>query len=420
MRSQTIRLAIFISTLVIAAIIIFQVIWLNKVYHREQKQFNQGIARALRGFYDDIRQPVDPKYNLNQLVSSTEPTTFIARMTAPVVCIDSVLFYMQNELEGEDIFTDCYAGLYDASQKKYVLQGLLAAPTEAVKPANRLPSFRANYNYLLLYFPHLKQFILSRLNFWLISSVLLLIVLILFGASLYYFYRQTFLNEMQKDFVNNFTHEFKTPVAVIKLAAEVLENPDISKKPEKLSKYAHIVKYQGNYLQKQIENLLKQAYSESNHIHLQKQRVSLQQLVKEAIINLQPLIDEKNAGISYEFNAGKDELWADHNYLVIVVTNLIENALKYSEEPKIIIQTYNENGHVVLSIKDNGQGIAKKHHQKIFKKFYRVPNGDQMVARGFGLGLPFSKRIVQAHHGKVEVESIPKVGSNFIITLPLS
>lgn len=420
MRSQTIRLAIFISTLVIAAIIIFQLIWLNKVYHREQKEFDKGIARALRDFYDDIRQPVDPNYNLNQLVSSVEQRTYVARITAPVLRKDSVLFYMQNELENENIFTDCYAGLYDASQKKYVIKGFLAAPTGSNRQPDRLPAFSASYNYLLLYFPHLRQFILSRLNFWLISSVLLLIVLTLFGASLYYFYRQTFLNELQKDFVNNFTHEFKTPVAIINLAAEVLEQPDISKKTEKLFKYAHIVKYQGNYLQKQIEKLLKQAYSESNHIHLQKEEVSMQQLVKEAITNLQPLIDEKNAGISYEFNAVKDQLWADHGYLVIVITNLIENALKYSKEPKIIIQTYNEDAHVFLSVKDNGRGIAKKHQQKIFKKFYRVPNGEQVMARGFGLGLPFSKRIVQAHRGKVKVESIPKVGSNFIIKLPLS
>lgn len=420
MRSQTIRLAIFISTLVIAAIIIIQLIWLNKVYHREQKEFDQGIARALRDFYDDIHQPVDPNYNLNQLVSSPEQHTYIARITSPIVRKDSVLFYMQNELEGENIFTDCYAGLYDASQKKYIIKGLLYAPTESNKKPDSLPSFQANYDHLLLYFPHRKEFILSRLNFWLISSVLLLVVLILFGASLYYFYRQTFLNELQKDFVNNFTHEFKTPVAVINLAAEVLENPEIVKKPEKLAKYAGIVKFQGGYLQKQIERLLKQAHSESNHLHLLREEVSLQQLVKEAITYLQPLIDAKNADIKCEFDARKDLLQADHGYLVIVVTNLIENALKYSRQPRIIIQTYNENGHVVLSVKDNGQGIPKKYHQKIFRKFYRIPNGERVTARGFGLGLAFSKRIVQAHHGKVEVESIPEVGSNFIIKLPVS
>lgn len=395
-------------------------IWLNKVYKYEQKEFDHSLARAIRDFYDDIKEPVDPNYNLNQLVSTPGPDTYIAKIVRPVTFKDSVLFYMQNELEGEDIFTEAYAGLYNASQKKHVVKGWLTASTECNNHPDHLPSFRANYNYLLLYFPHRKRFILSKLNFWLISTALLLVVLTLFGASLYYFYRQTFLAELQKDFVNNFTHEFKTPVSVINLAAEALENPDISKKPEKLLKYAGIVKYQVIYLQKQIEKLLKQAYSESNLLHLQKTKVSLQQLVHEAIINLEPLINEKNAAIQLDFNTKKDELQADHGYLVIVVTNLIENALKYSRHPRIIIQTYNENGHVVLSIKDNGQGIPKKYQQKIFRKFYRVPNGEQVTARGFGLGLTLSKRIVQAHHGKVVVESIPEVGSNFIIKLPVS
>jgi two-component system phosphate regulon sensor histidine kinase PhoR len=258
------------------------------------------------------------------------------------------------------------------------------------------------------------------MNFWLISSAVLLIVLVLFGGSLYYFYRQKFLNETQKDFVNNFTHEFKTPVAVINLAAEVLENPEISKKPERLSKYAGIVKYQGKYLQNQIERLLRYAYSESNHLHLHKEKVGLQLLIEEAMDNLQPLIEEKQASMEFDLSAQKDILYADHGYLLIVITNLIENALKYSKDPKIIVRTYNENGHIILSVKDNGKGIEKKYINKIFDKFYRVPAGEQMYARGFGLGLAFVKRIVDAHHGKISVESIPEIGSNFMVKLPVA
>src|SRR5581483_7822193 len=144
--------------------------------------------------------------------------------------------------------------------------------------------------------------------------------------------------ELQKDFVNNFTHEFKTPVAVLNLASEVLDNPDITKKPDRLSKYAAIVKYQSKHLQNQIERLLKYAYSESHHLQLKKERLDLHLLIEEAIDNLQPLIEEKHACIKYEFEAKNNYLNADHGYLLIVITNLIENALKYSREPKIIIR----------------------------------------------------------------------------------
>ena len=418
MRSHTIRLVIFISTLIIAALVVFQLGWLKKVYYYEQKQFDHGIAKALRGFYEDIHQPVNPKYNLNQLVISVNSETFIARLEQPVKK-DSLLFYIQDELEGEDIFTDCYVGLYNAARQEYIFKSLLASATDTQTQTDTLPTPVFNYDHLTLHFPHRKQYILSLMNFWIISSLLLLIVLILFGGGLYYFYRQRFLNEIQKDFVNNFTHEFKTPVAVLNLAAEVLEQPDIAKKPERLSRYAAIVKYQGKHLQDQIERLLRQAYSESNQLQLHRENVQLHQLVKESVNNLQPMIEEKQATITFRFEALRDELKADHGYLVIVVTNLIENALKYSTDPKVILQTYNENGHLVLSVKDNGKGIPKKYFHKIFRKFYRVPNGEQIAARGFGLGLSFAKKIVDAHHGRINVESIPGIGSNFIIKLPL-
>jgi two-component system phosphate regulon sensor histidine kinase PhoR len=418
LRSQTLRLGIFICTLIVGAIIIFQLIWLKKVYYFEQKQFDHSIAKALRGFYEDINEPVDPKYNLNQMVVNSNNEVYFARITQPL-SVDSVLFYMQDELEGEDIFTDCYLGLYNAAKKQYAVKSLLVSATDSQKQLDSLPVAGLNYDHITLYFPHRRQYILSLMNFWTITSLLLLVVLILFGGSVYYFYRQRFLNELQKDFVNNFTHEFKTPVSVLNLAAEVLEKPDIAQKPERLSKYAAIVKYQGKYLQDQIERLLRQAYSESNNLQLHKKNVNLHHLIEEAVNNLQPLIEEKKASIQFEFEATESELLADHGYLLIVVTNLVENALKYSKDPRVIIHTENDDNEIILSVKDNGRGIDKKYFHKIFRKFYRVPNGEQIAARGFGLGLSFSKRIVEAHHGKIKVESIPGIGSNFIITVPV-
>jgi two-component system phosphate regulon sensor histidine kinase PhoR len=258
------------------------------------------------------------------------------------------------------------------------------------------------------------------MNFWIVGSVFLLIVLILFSGSLYYFYRQKFLNETQKDFVNNFTHEFKTPVSVINLAADVLARPEIIKRPEKLNQYAAIVQYQGKHLQNQIEKLLRYAHAETNLLHLSKEPVELHSLIDEALTNLQPLIADKKAKIECNFFAERSVLSADKGYLLIVITNLIENALKYSREPKLTISTGNENSSIIFSVKDNGKGIEKKYRNKIFKRFYRVPNGEQMSARGFGLGLAFVKRIIDSHHGKISVESIPGVGSDFKVKIPLS
>jgi two-component system, OmpR family, phosphate regulon sensor histidine kinase PhoR len=417
-RSKTIRLAIFISTFVIAAIIIFQLVWLRDVYYHEQKEFDKAIAKTVRGFYEDINEPLAISHNLNELISSPNDQTFLVRLNRTQMNTDSTRFYLQSELEDEDIFTDCYSGFYNASRNAYDFVVYMPSATAAKNSKITMPSSAKPYNYLALYFPHRNKYVLSKMNFWIISSIILLIVLILLGSSIYYLYRQKFLNEIQRDFVNNFTHEFKTPVSIINLAAEVLSNPSIAERPEKLARYASIVQYQGNYLQEQIERLLRHAYSESNLLHLQKRKLNVHELTDEAINNLQSLIASKNVRIECYFKAADPFIVADKGYLLIVITNIIENALKYSERPEIRISTLSNSSGIVLSVKDNGKGIDKKYLDKIFKKFYRVPNGEEVSARGFGLGLAFVKRIVQAHRGKIDVKSKLGEGSEFSISLP--
>jgi len=418
-RSKTIRLGIFISTVIIAAIIIFQLIWLRKVYNFEQKQFDHSIAKAVRGFYEDIDLPLDHSL-LNQMISSPNSQTFYIHLDRADLNKDSVFFYMQSELEDEDIFTDCVLGLYNADKQQYEFTAYLPAATSFKKEVMALPPSQQPFTHLTLYFPHRAKYILSLMNLWIIGSIFLLVVLVLFGGSLYYFYREKFLNETQKDFVNNFTHEFRTPVSVMNLAANVLANPATAQKPEKLSRYAAIVQYQVKYLQEQIERLLHYTRAESNTLYLKKEVVDLHALIAEALNNLNPLIQNKGASIACQLEAENPTLRADRGYLLILIINLVENALKYAVHPHIIISTANRNNSLMFSVKDNGVGIEKKYQHKVFKKFYRIPNKEEMQARGFGLGLAFVKRIVQAHGGAIHLESVPGIGSDFEITLPVS
>jgi len=419
-RSKTIRLIIFISTFVIAAIIIFQLIWLRDVYYHEQKEFDRAIAKTVRGFYEDINESLVISHNLNQLIQSPNDQTFLVRLNRATINQDSTQFYLQSELEDEDIFTDCYAGFYNARRNAYDFVVYLPSATAAKNSKVAMPSSLENYNHLTLYFPHRYKYILSKMNFWVISSILLLVVLILLGSSIYYLYRQKFLNEIQKDFVNNFTHEFKTPVSVINLAAEVLINPATAERPDKLARYAAIVQYQGKYLQDQIERLLRHAYSESNLLHLQRRRLNVHEVIEEAINNLHTLVASSDVVIERCFKASDPFIRADKGYLLIVITNLVENALKYSQHPKVCISTWSNGKDIVLCVKDNGKGIEKKYLNRIFRKFYRVPNGEEVSARGFGLGLAFVKKIVQAHHGKISVKSKLGAGSEFSIFLPVN
>jgi two-component system, OmpR family, phosphate regulon sensor histidine kinase PhoR len=416
-RSSTIRLGIFISTLVIAGIVLFQLIWLKQEYRREQKEFDSSVIKAIQGLYEDIEAKNYKVSRLSELIENPEPHLYLAKITLPVNN-DSVAGYMQYELEDFGIFTDCYFGIYSKSDKKYVYTELLKAAITKSKPPSSLPVVDRDYDHIAVYFPNRRQYILGKMNFWIISSALLLIVLILFGGGLYYFYRQKFLNETQKDFIHNFTHEFKTPVSVISLAADVLKNPSITEKPEKLATYAGIVEYQAAYLQNQTEKLLNFAYTESRHLHFSKEKVNMHELIQRAVSNLAPLIDERKALITIELNANNPFLSANKDYLTIVVINLLDNAIKYSKEPKVIIRTSNEEEKIILSVTDNGIGIEKKQVKKLFRKFYRIRKDDTYVSKGFGIGLSFVKNIVTAHHGKIRVESEPGKGSTFIVELP--
>ena len=417
-RSSTIRLGIFISTLVIATILLFQLVWLKKIYLKEQKEFDQSVIIAIKGVYEDMNVSSYNTSHLNELVESPEPHLYVARMTLPIKN-DSLTGYLQNELDSFEIFTDCYLGVYSARVGRYVYTTILKSAATRAKITSTIPLVPRDYDHIVLYFPNRQQYILGKMDFWITSSVILLLVLVLFGWGLYYFYRQKFVTETQKDFIHNFTHEFKTPVSVISLAADVLKNPAIIEKPEKLATYAGIVEYQAAYLKSQTEKLLNFAYTESRHLYFSKEKVNIHALVREAVNNLAPLIQERKAVIDLDLKAEDPFLVANKDYLIIVIVNLLDNAIKYSKDPRIVISSKSTDDKMIVSVKDNGMGIEKKQIKNVFKKFFRIRKEDTYTSKGFGLGLSFVKKIVSAHDGKIRVESAPGKGSNFTFELPL-
>ena len=416
LRSSTIRLGIFLSTLIIATIIVFQLAWLRKVYRFEEKEFDHSVVKAIRGLYEDLDVTTFNTETLGRLIERPKAQIYLARINLPVN-IDTLSAYLAYELEDFDIFTTCELALYKADSTAYRWTGSLRSPATGKTGSKPVPFFKKNYNYIALYFPNRRKYIISQMNVWIISTVVLLIVLVLFGTSLFYFYRQKFVSQTQQDLIHSFAHEFKTPVAVISLAADVLKEDSIRDRPERLATYANIVDYQAKYLNQQVGTLLEFAYAESRRLPLKKEPVDMHQLIMEAVHHLGPSIQEKKAVISYALNATRSVLMADRNYLLIAITNLLDNAIKYSREPAITISTNNNEKEIMLAVKDNGIGIERTALKKIFRKFYRVKQADTYAAKGFGLGLAFTRIILDAHGGTIKVESVPGQGSVFEIKL---
>ncbi|HEY6437569.1 MAG TPA: HAMP domain-containing sensor histidine kinase, partial [Ignavibacteriaceae bacterium] len=236
--------------------------------------------------------------------------------------------------------------------------------------------------------------------------------------SLFYFYKQKFLVEIQKDFVNNFTHEFKTPLAVMRIASDVLSQPSIAQQRERMEKYTNIISHETEHLQNQVERLLKMAVSDQKELRVEMESFPVKDLIDQAVSKLQPLMEASGAKVEIKIKDDDIFVRADKTHLELAIVNLIENGIKYSLNPVIVIEAGGTATESYIAIKDNGVGIDKKYYKNIFKKFYRVPTGDVHNVKGFGLGLNFVKKIIDAHNGKIVVNSVPGIGTEFKIILP--
>jgi two-component system phosphate regulon sensor histidine kinase PhoR len=416
-RSKALRLVILISTLLVAVIITVQLVWLQKVYFFEAKQFNINISKSIRGLYEDMPL-IKGSPTVEKLIENPTNDAYLIKVDRPVN-MDTLVKNLSSELVDFGIFTDCKIAFYSNEEQGYINERYIDLPDAYhLSGTTDIPSFDRNYPFVIVYFPHRAQYIIQQMLFWIVTSSTLLVVLIGFGASVFYLYRQKFLNELQKDFVNNFTHEFKTPLSVIKIAGDVLQQKNIIQNPDKLAKYAGIITEQTVHLQKQVQRLLEIAFTEQRNLKLVKEKFNAHDLIENAINDMQPLIEENHVDIRTIFTTAEPIIYADRAHLFLVVINLIENAIKYSQNPKIEISTYRKDSYFYIAVKDNGIGIPKEDQKKIFDRFYRVTNGNIQQNKGFGLGLHFVKKIIDSHFGDIEVDSTLGHGSIFTIKIP--
>jgi two-component system phosphate regulon sensor histidine kinase PhoR len=224
---------------------------------------------------------------------------------------------------------------------------------------------------------------------------------------------------MKNDFINNMTHEFKTPISTISLACEALKDKDIQKVNGISDTYINMIDEENNRLKSMAEKILQSAKLEKDNIALKKEEVDVHEIIEESIKNIQLQIEKKAGQIIMELKAKEHMLLADKVHFTNIIFNLLDNANKYSPvTPQLKIKTENSYSGIIISIEDNGVGISKANQKRVFEKLYRVPTGNIHNVKGFGLGLSYVKAIVEAHGGKIGLESELNKGTKFIITLP--
>lgn len=268
-----------------------------------------------------------------------------------------------------------------------------------------------------------KKVILSSITLMAALSIIFtLIIVIAYSSALSQLIKQRQISQIKTDFINNMTHEFKTPIATINLALDSMKNEKIKNDPNKVQRYLQMIRDENQRMNAHVENVLRISKLEKNELDLKKERLDLHELIYDAIAHVELIVEDRKGYIATHLNAESATIFANDNHFTNVVVNILDNAIKYTPEekaPKIDIYTENHKNHVVLKIKDQGSGMSKTVQSKIFEKFYREHTGDIHNVKGHGLGLAYVKRIIDDHHGEISVQSEKEKGSIFIIKLPL-
>lgn len=346
--------------------------------------------------------------------------------------------YLSRELNNRGITIGYEYGIYSNRLKEFIIQNgnyvIAGFSTEQVTETGQSsPLEQSEYEVnlftnemdspgkLILYFPK-KSSVVWGGDVWrtlLASFISSAIVLFCFVYTVNVILTQKKLSEMKTDFINNMTHEFKTPIATISLAADSMTNPSIIKNEDKIKRFARIIKQENKRMNNQVEKVLQMASLDKQDFTLNITTVNVHDVIEQAVMNARLQVEHKNGEVSTDLQAKEVDIEADATHLSNIINNLLENANKYSpENPKISVHTRNVLGSVEVIVKDHGIGMSKDARKHIFDKFYRVHTGNIHDVKGFGLGLSYVKAMMDAHKGRIKVKSELGKGSSFILSFP--
>ena len=271
------------------------------------------------------------------------------------------------------------------------------------------------------YFPDKKLSILGPIiPIVMLTLIFTIIIVTVFSLAIYYMTIQRNISEIKSDFINNMTHEFKTPIATINIASDALKNDKIVNDSERVRYYADLIKQENKRMNTQVEMVLRMAKLERNQVDINLQEIDVNSLVRKSVSNTRLIVDNLNGTIFEEYEASRSIMEGDAFHLENTINNIMDNARKYSKEnPQIYVKTYNEDDNIVIEVRDEGVGMSKAVLKKIFDQFYREETGNIHNVKGHGLGLAYVRKIVELHNGQVYAESEPGKGSTFFIKLPV-
>lgn len=411
-------LFIGISSLALIIVLIIQVNWIFETADVKEKIFNEKANMVLSKTADALTKDTSTIKSLKNGVNASEKQK-----------IDSLFNHYMKAYNIEIKYSFSIKPFVPTFKNEATIQNELKMnPGEGcyqtcvteTSPENGNGTVSKNGIDLQLVFPDKDEFIIAEMGIPFISSVLLIvIVLITFWRTSISLMKEKQISEHTTDFLNNMTHEFKTPLTNISLASKMMLKDSNIHQEEKIKHYSSIILDENEKLRLQVEQVLSMAALERGEIPLRKTELDIHQLIQDCLKCMSVQIEHRQCLVYTHLEAKHFVINGDKTHLMNALCNLIDNGLKYSnQEPELVIQTSNKHGELILSVCDNGIGIEQEYQKKVFEKFFRVPTGDVHDVKGFGLGLTYIKSIIELHGGSIELQSDKGKGTAFIIRLP--
>ncbi|WP_213277963.1 sensor histidine kinase [Chryseobacterium indologenes] len=416
MKIKKLNIIITLGFIAIIGILIAQLMWTRQAYNLEDKKFNQKVNIALMEVAEKLSGG-KTSYTENpvQNIANDYYVVNINNEFHPVV----LEYYLKTEFTRFQINTDYVYALYNCHSDKMVYGKYMTSHQES--PSNKVINFPKHKNliyYFSIRFPDKTTYLISSLRFWYLLTFALIIILLVYVYSIYTIIQQKKFSELQRDFINNMTHEFKTPLSSILLASEALNKQDLVQDNTKLQTYTSIIINQSHKLNNHIEKILNIAKNDAAGLSLKPQKILLLPFIQE----IADSIEHKNKDLSIEIHIeNSTSVMADEFHFTNIIYNLLDNSIKYCEtKPVIKISADKDSKGLYLKFKDNGMGIPAKNIPHIFEKFYRVHTKRSEEVNGFGLGLFYVKKVVQQHHWKISVENNEDKGITTTLFFPFS
>jgi two-component system, OmpR family, phosphate regulon sensor histidine kinase PhoR len=408
-------LLVAISSVALLIVLIIQVNWILQTARIKEQLFNDKANMVLSRTTEALRADKETSMKIGacaEMEDTAESTVKLGKNE--VHKIDSLFrHYMRfYNFHIDYSFMVTKPGSLAAINESSVASYCYNKPLEEVGGKNEIE--------LKLIFPEKKQYIIAEMGTLFITSVILiLVVLVLFWRTILSLMKEKKISEHTTDFLNNMTHEFKTPLTNIALAGKMILKDSAVKEGEKIKHYSGIILEENEKLRLQVEQVLSMTALEKGEIPLLKTELDFHGLITEAVKNISIQIENKQGNIKLGLDAERFVVAGDRTHLTNALCNLVDNAIKYSRgKPEISVQTYNSGQNLIIVVSDEGIGIEKEYQKKVFDKFFRVPTGDVHDVKGFGLGLAYTKKIVELHGGTIELQSEHGEGTTFTITIP--